>query len=123
LKGAATRQGAATVLDGYIRVADTSDVTEGLVIAVEINGLPVALARSDGCVYAFEDRCSHQDCLLSTGIVSDSTIECEHHGAVFDLASGDVLLPPALEPIRVFAMVEDATGVFVKLGIENEDHK
>ena len=103
------------MLNGYVRVADTSDVTEGLVIAVEINGVPIALARSNGCVYAFEDRCSHQDCLLSTGMVSDGMIECEHHGAMFDLASGAVLLPPALEPIRVFDMVEDATGVFVTL--------
>ena len=108
------------MLDGYIRVADASDVVEGLVIAVEIDGLPVALARSNGCVYAFEDRCSHQDCSLSTGIISEMTIECEHHGAVFDLASGEVLLPPALEPIRVFAMVEDATGVFVKLDSADE---
>jgi 3-phenylpropionate/trans-cinnamate dioxygenase ferredoxin component len=52
---------------------------------------------------------------MSTGWVEGSDIECDRHGARFDLATGVVTLPPATEPLVVYAVAERGGLVFVVL--------
>ena len=57
-------------------------------IRVVIDGVPVAVVRSDGEVYAIHDVCSHANVALSEGEIEDQTIECWLHGSRFDLVTG-----------------------------------
>jgi 3-phenylpropionate/trans-cinnamate dioxygenase ferredoxin subunit len=97
-----------------VLVATSDDIVDGEVVGFEVAGEAIAIARSRGVLYAFEDRCSHQDCALSSGFVEDDQIECVWHGAMFDLATGAVTLPPAVVPIRTFEVCERQRNVFVR---------
>ena len=46
--------------------------------------------------------CSHDQFTLEGGTISNSCITCPYHGAEFSLKTGEVLAPPAFEPIRCY---------------------
>jgi 3-phenylpropionate/trans-cinnamate dioxygenase ferredoxin component len=102
-------------LSDYSLVAKSADVVEGEVIARTVDGVAIALARAGGTVYAMRDKCSHQGCPLSTGFIEDLQIECEAHGGMFDLATGEATLAPATEPIVMYSVQEIDGDVFVKV--------
>jgi 3-phenylpropionate/trans-cinnamate dioxygenase ferredoxin subunit len=85
------------------RVAAVDDVPVGRMIRVDVGGLPVCLAHaSDGAFYAFDDRCPHEGASLSEGDLDGVIVECPLHSSVFDIRSGDVLGPPARDPLDRF---------------------
>lgn len=102
-------------IDGrdWVRAAATSEISEGSAIGRELRGLLVCLARSDGRLYAVMDQCTHQDVPLSEGEVENGAVECFMHGSRFDLATGRVLSPPAVDDVVVFPVRIEGTDVFV----------
>lgn len=96
----------------FAPVVPLDELEVGSVRAIEVDGIPIALARTAEGVFAIEDRCSHQDVPLSEGEVVDCTLECWLHGSAFDLRTGEPLGPPAVTPVRTFAaLIEDMDGV------------
>lgn len=85
-------------------IAVTTDVelADGQMAATEVDGRWIGVARTGGVVYGFDDECSHDECPLTTGAVVGDEIECECHGARFDLRTGAVTKAPATEPIRTY---------------------
>ncbi|WP_370614141.1 non-heme iron oxygenase ferredoxin subunit [Mumia sp. Pv 4-285] len=98
-------------MSGFAYAADFADVPDGGVLAVEVEGLEVALVRSGDEVFAVRDECSHAAVPLSEGEVEDCTLECWLHGSRFDARTGEVLNLPATEPVPVYPckVTEDAT--------------
>jgi nitrite reductase/ring-hydroxylating ferredoxin subunit len=82
----------------------TVDISpDSRVFAVRIAGWDVLMIDTEAGWLAVEDRCSHADCSFSAdGEVDGSTVICNCHGSEFDLRTGDVLVPPAFDPIRTF---------------------
>lgn len=98
----------------FTRVPGIAAATaEGAVTAFAVDGVPVAVTRHGGRLYAFRDMCTHAECPLSPGEVSGGEIECECHGARFDLATGAATALPATEPIDVYEVDEDGPDVLV----------
>ena len=56
----------------------------------------------DGGFLAVEDMCSHDDALLSEGMIDGEEVICPRHGARFCLRTGEALSPPAYEPVQTF---------------------
>ncbi len=91
----------------FLTVGDASEIPEGEAIAFDVNGAEVAVARVQGSLYAFSDICTHRHCNLATGgDLEDFHIECECHGSVFDIRTGEVHNPPATEPLETFEVRE-----------------
>jgi nitrite reductase/ring-hydroxylating ferredoxin subunit len=91
----------------FVTVARSDEVAEGEATAYVVGDEEVAVARVDGDLFAFSDICTHRGCNLSTGgEIDGTTIECECHGSVFSMETGEVLSPPATEPIATFAIRE-----------------
>jgi len=84
------------------RVCALDDVPEQGVLAVEVDGEPVAIVRDGGDVFAISDICSHADVPLSQGEVENCEIECWLHGSRFDLRTGKPTGPPASTPVPVY---------------------
>ncbi len=63
---------------------------------------PIAVYNIDGNFYAVEDTCTHDGGDLAGGQVFGFEVECPRHGARFDLRTGAVTNPPAVEPIASF---------------------
>lgn len=104
----------------FVRAAALSDVPEGEVLGVEVEGVRVCLANVDGEVYAFQDRCSHRDFPLSNGELDtdDYTITCEWHGAMFDIRTGAVTCLPATRPIPVYPCRVEGDEVLVDMAAD-----
>jgi 3-phenylpropionate/trans-cinnamate dioxygenase ferredoxin subunit len=90
----------------FVTVASATDVGEGDIKAFDAGGTPVAVARVGGNLHAFSDVCTHRGCFLSSGELEDSTIYCECHGSGFSIETGEVVDPPATEPIAVYPVRE-----------------
>lgn len=102
----------------FHKIARSGQIPEGVVRRFFVGEVEVALSRSDGEIHATSNYCSHLDCLLSSGKVTDEGLLCSCHGSVFDYKSGEPLQPPATRPITVFP-VEEKDG-HVLVGIDDE---
>ena len=78
-------------------------------------GVPVAVVRAEGEVFAIYDVCSHEEVPLSEGEVYDHTVECWLHGSCFDLRTGDPTGPPATKPVPVYPVKVEDGEVYVSL--------
>ncbi len=91
-------------------VGDSDEIPEGEAKAFDVGGAEIAVARVQGQLYAFSDICTHRHCnLASGGDLQDYHLECECHGSVFDIRTGEVHNPPATEPLETFE-VREADG-------------
>ena len=101
----------------FVRACALDDVKDGCAIRVVIDGMPVAIVRSDGEVYAIQDVCSHANVPLSEGEIEDTTIECWLHGSRFDLVTGRPTGLPATQPVPVYPVKIDGSDVYVAIKV------
>ena len=102
----------------FSRACALSDLPVEGVIGVDVDGEPVAVARTEGEVYALRDVCSHAEEPLSEGEVYDHTIECYLHGSCFDLRTGQPTGLPATEPVPVYPVKIEGDDVLVAIDQE-----
>jgi 3-phenylpropionate/trans-cinnamate dioxygenase ferredoxin subunit len=70
--------------------------------------------------YAIDDTCTHEEASLSEGTVYDDEdepqVECPKHGAIFDIATGEVRSLPAVRSVNSYEVqVDDG---FVRISTE-----
>jgi 3-phenylpropionate/trans-cinnamate dioxygenase ferredoxin subunit len=97
----------------FVSACSVDDVKEGGAIRVVIDGVPIAIVRSDGTIYALHDVCSHANVPLSEGEIDDTTIECWLHGSRFDLVTGAPTGLPATKPVPVYPVKIEGNDVYV----------
>jgi 3-phenylpropionate/trans-cinnamate dioxygenase ferredoxin component len=102
-------------MSGFQRVCSLSQLPDQGALAVEVGGLPVAVVRVDGEVFALHDVCSHEEVPLSEGEIYDHTVECWLHGSCFDLRTGKPTGPPATKPVATYPVKIDGDDVLVEL--------
>ena len=106
-------------MSDYERACAVDDVEDGAAVRVVLDGVPVAVVRSSGEVYAIHDVCSHANVALSEGEIEDQTIECWLHGSRFDLVTGRPTGLPATQPVPVYPVKIDGDDVLVSVTKEN----
>ena len=82
----------------FIEVANVSEISDGKMKHVEVDGKEVLIANVGGKFYAISDRCGHMNALLSMGNLTGNTVTCPFHGAKFDVTTGRKLSEPILTP-------------------------
>ncbi|HET7311433.1 MAG TPA: non-heme iron oxygenase ferredoxin subunit [Mycobacteriales bacterium] len=92
-----------------------SQLADNTAVGLEIDGVPLCVARTQGEVYAISDICSHADVNLSDGDVEDGTVECWLHGSRFDLRTGRPTGLPANRPVPTYPVKIDGDDVYVSL--------
>jgi 3-phenylpropionate/trans-cinnamate dioxygenase ferredoxin component len=102
----------------FSKAASLSDLPENAAIAVEVDGVDVALVRTADEVFAIRDVCSHAEVALSEGEVTfddqgTPEIECWLHGSTFNLRNGIPVILPATEPVPVYPVNVDGDAVLV----------
>ncbi|MBI2070527.1 MAG: Rieske 2Fe-2S domain-containing protein [Elusimicrobia bacterium] len=87
-----------------IKIAQAAQIqNERTHIFTLADGKRVALRQMNETIYAFEDRCSHDDGEVATGPINEqAVVECPRHGARFDLKTGKAVRMPAIMPIEVY---------------------
>jgi 3-phenylpropionate/trans-cinnamate dioxygenase ferredoxin subunit len=102
----------------FHRACALADVPVGGVVAVDVEGVEVAIVRTDDSaeeVFAIRDECSHAAIALSEGDVDTEgcEIECWLHGSRFDLRTGKPTGLPAYEPVAIYPCKVEGDAVFV----------
>ncbi|RKN04972.1 non-heme iron oxygenase ferredoxin subunit [Streptomyces radicis] len=95
---------------GFVRVCSLGDLEDEVARRVDLGGVPVAVVRAEGEVFAVNDICSHANVSLSEGEVEDCQIECWLHGSRFDLRTGKPSGLPATRPIPVYPVKIEGEG-------------
>jgi 3-phenylpropionate/trans-cinnamate dioxygenase ferredoxin subunit len=75
----------------FIEIGKTSDLTDGTMKRVYLEGTEILLARVDGKYYATQGRCPHMRGFLSRGKLRGTVVTCPLHGSRFDLKDGKVI--------------------------------
>ena len=83
----------------FVAVGRASDLRERDMRAFDVQDTKIAVANVGGTFYAFGDTCTHMECSLAEGDLEETTVTCLCHGSEFDVTSGEVLAPPAREPV------------------------
>lgn len=98
------------------KVMNINDIREGEAKGVEVDGISILIVRYNGKVFAFEDRCSHQEMPISENYeIEGGKLICMWHGAEFDIETGKNISLPAPAPLRKFEVSVDENGdIYVK---------
>jgi cytochrome P450/nitrite reductase/ring-hydroxylating ferredoxin subunit len=96
-------------------VGAAGDEPAGTLRRVDVGERGVCLARTDDGWLAFDDTCTHEECSLAEGELDGEVVICPCHGSEFDVRTGDVVTPPALDPLPIYEAREDAGKLFVRL--------
>ncbi|MER5353330.1 bifunctional 3-phenylpropionate/cinnamic acid dioxygenase ferredoxin subunit [Kitasatospora sp. NPDC002551] len=103
----------------FLRACALSELAEDVPKRVDLNGVPVAVVRTDEGVFAINDICSHANVSLSEGEVEDCMIECWLHGSSFDLRTGKPSGLPATKPVAVYPVKIEGDDVLVSVNQES----
>ena len=96
-------------------VGDAGGEPEGTLRRVEVGETAVCVARTVDGWLAFDDTCTHEECSLAEGELDGEVVICPCHGSEFDVRTGDVVTPPALDPLPIYEAREDGGTLFVRL--------
>jgi len=109
------------VSDRFMTVAKVGEIPEGGVKVVRVDDDPVAVFHVGGQYYALADLCTHDGGELSDGILDGYIVECERHGARFDIRTGAVLAMPATAAVPRHAV--RVIGDQIQVACETCDEK
>lgn len=101
----------------WIDVCAEDEIPAGSFKTVWLDEVEVAVFNLNGDYYALEDVCTHDGGELTGGPWDGDVIECPRHGAQFDIRTGEVLAPPAYEPVPTYP-VRVANGM---IQVQTED--
>ena len=93
-----------------VAVCTLDQLDEDFPLVVQVDGVEVAIVRTQGALYAIKNECSHADVALSEGEVDDCHLECWMHGSRFNLRTGvpDSLPATRNVPVYVVSLESDA---------------
>lgn len=101
-------------MSDWVDVAGADELPPGAHRVVEVDGAMVAVFNLDGAYHAIEDVCTHDGGTLTGGAVEGTQIVCPRHGARFSIETGEVLAPPAYEPVDTFPVRVHAGRIQVR---------
>jgi nitrite reductase/ring-hydroxylating ferredoxin subunit len=105
--------------EDFVKVAKTEDVQVSQMMAVEVNNERICLANVNGKYYAIGNVCTHMGGPLAEGKLEDYIVQCPWHGSRFDIRSGKVVRPPAMQPEPTYEVKVESNDVLIKKQKEN----
>ena len=99
----------------FVRVAQLGDIPDSGLLAVEVEGRPVVLARVGDEVHAVDGVCTHAEAQLAEGSLYEECLMCPVHGGEFDVRTGEAITLPATEAVRVHAVEIEGDEIRVAL--------
>ena len=98
----------------WVRACATADVEREDVLPFEHEGRTYAIYCSPaGEFFASDGRCTHENTLLSGGMVFDHIIECPKHKGRFDYRTGQAKGAPVIIDLRTYPVRVEDDSVFI----------
>lgn len=102
----------------FTTVATADQLPPGERIVVAVDETYVAIFNVGGNLYAIEDACTHDDGPLAEGMLIENAdnpkIECDRHGATFELKTGKPTFP-AVVPVKRYPVQVEANQVQIDI--------
>jgi nitrite reductase (NADH) small subunit/3-phenylpropionate/trans-cinnamate dioxygenase ferredoxin subunit len=98
-----------------VQVARLQEIRPGQMLALTVEGLPIALASVDGVLYAFSDTCRHEGGPLACGALIGSTVTCPWHGWTYDIRTGKSVIPPVGLRIPTYPVHIKGDAVYIEI--------
>lgn len=98
-----------------IAVAKTTDLQNGQMQQLEVEGSQILLAKIEDRFYATGAFCTHYGAPLVKGVLCNETIVCPWHNSCFNAIAGQQLEPPGLNSLATFQTRVEGDKVLVKL--------
>ena len=99
----------------FYEIAVAEELPNGERLFLEIDNILLVIFNVADSFYAIKDECSHEDMEIGDGDLEGHDLSCPHHGAHFDIRTGDALTLPAVEGIPAYPVrVKDG---MIELGI------
>jgi NADPH-dependent 2,4-dienoyl-CoA reductase/sulfur reductase-like enzyme/nitrite reductase/ring-hydroxylating ferredoxin subunit len=95
------------------KVCQDSDLQEGVSRTVKVGDEDVLLVRVEGTVRAVGNKCPHYECPLNEGALDGRVVVCRCHDARFDVTTGRMVSPPALNDLPVYPVRIEGGDVLV----------
>jgi nitrite reductase/ring-hydroxylating ferredoxin subunit len=102
-------------MSDFVKVAEVDDFEDGELMAVEVDGEPICLAKVAGVIYAFTDNCTHISGPLNEGELVGEVLTCPWHGAQFNVCTGKVLRGPARQDIFTYPVCIEGSSILISL--------
>jgi len=99
----------------FVKVAEVDDLDEGELMAIDVDGEPVCLAKVNNSIYAFTDNCTHISGPLNEGELEGEVLTCPWHGAQFNVCTGKVLRGPARQDIQTYQVRVEGNSILLSL--------
>ena len=101
-----------------VDVCAVSDVEPGTMHLVSVDDTAILVVNVDGAIHAVQGNCSHEEADLATGELGGERLTCTLHWSAFDVRTGDVIDPPAEQPLVTFpvSIVTDRVNLEVPDG-------
>ncbi len=99
----------------FYKAAEQSELDEGELLSVEVDGELICLAQVEGSVYAFTDNCTHISGPLNDGELEGYVLTCPWHLSQFDVRTGKVLRGPARQVLTTYAVKIENDAIYIRL--------
>ncbi len=99
---------------GFVRIASTGEIRPGKMKRFDIDGHAILVANVDGCYYAVDDSCTHEDASLASGSLKGEMVKCPLHGSRFNVTTGQVLDDPADRDLQTYPVQVDGDDLLIK---------
>ena len=99
----------------FKKVARVEDIPVGKVKGIEVGYDKIVICNTGEGFYAVIDECSHETLPLNQAKLKGNIIICPHHGARYDVRTGEVTHPPAIVPVQTYEVKVENGEIFVKL--------
>ena len=106
-----------------VTVANTSELADGEMKQVSVNGKEILLARINGNFHAVGAHCTHYGAPLVEGVLSGERIICPWHHACFNITTGDLQEPPAFDALAHYEAKIENDQVIVRVPDDAQDRR
>ena len=96
-----------------VPVAKVGELAAGEMKLVETGDRAIVLLNVEGELYALDNECTHAGCDLADGDLEGNILECPCHGSRFNVVTGAVENPPAVEPVPTYPVRIEGDDVLV----------
>jgi nitrite reductase/ring-hydroxylating ferredoxin subunit len=98
-----------------VAVARLDELAAGCPRLVEAGGKRIVLARVGDAVYALDETCVHQGGPLAEGKLAGTRLACPWHGWMYDVRTGQCLMPTRGGSVPSYPVRLEAGEVWVTL--------
>ena len=100
-------------MEGFVQAAKVGELAPGEMKLVETGDEMLVLINVGGELYAIDNECTHAACDLADGSLDGDVLECDCHGSRFNVKTGAVENPPALDPVATYAVRVEGNDILI----------